>query len=52
MISYNLEQFVNSLANLDYVNLYFGIVRYLNSVRTCISEWVSSHLEGMCSDCK
>ena len=29
-----------------------SIVRFLNSVSTCISERVISHLEGMCSDCK
>ena len=28
------------------------IVRFFNSVSTCISERVFSHLEGTCSDCK
>ena len=28
------------------------IVRFFNSVSTCITERVFSHLEGMCSDCK
>ena len=28
------------------------IVGFFISVSTCISEWVFSHLEGMCSDCK
>ena len=30
----------------------FTIVRFFNSVSTCISERVFSHLEGVCSDCK
>ena len=29
-----------------------SIVRFFNSVSTCISERVFSHLEGICSDCK
>ena len=34
------------------VEIMFIIVGFFIFVSTCILEWVFSHLEGMCSDCK
>ena len=44
----------NKLLVNVFVRSYFTlvIVGFFNSVITCISERVLSHLEGMCSDCK
>ena len=36
----------------DGFNKYFAIVGFFIFVSTCILEWVFSHLEGMCSNCK
>ena len=42
----------SNFAILENLKLFSIIVGFFNSVSTCISEQVFSHLEGMCSDFK